>query len=258
MSNGFSDVALDARTFLPSFNSLFDVNYMIGNSNLVGKKSMANFCSLGEIYDRFYNKCRDLICGFENEFFEGECRPSIIEIKPITSDLDVSDKNRTELESVTVENFLDNRPDPVDNSESNPTENGLVEWPTYREDPYTAEFQKCVKISLTTGFMELKNDSIYLQQYNLVVDKGSYNLTNSKLLICVPFSALFDKFENHYSSIAYICLIFSIICLTFYLIIFCLVPDLRNLSGRNLASLCLSLIMVYFSFCDYTIRINSK
>ena len=64
----------------------------------------------------------------------------------------------------------------------------------------------------------------------------------------MPFSPLLDKFENHYSSVAYVCLVFSIICLTLYLILFCLVPDLRNLSGKNLSSLCVSLITVYCCF----------
>lgn len=40
----------------------------------------------------------------------------------------------------------------------------------------------------------------------------------------------------------------SIVFLLLHLLAFALVPELRNLSGKNLASLCLSLLVAYVSF----------
>lgn len=40
----------------------------------------------------------------------------------------------------------------------------------------------------------------------------------------------------------------SVVFLLLHLLAFALVPELRNLSGKNLASLCLSLLVAYVSF----------
>lgn len=235
---------------ISSFSTLFDVNYGTGNTNVVGKV-VSSLCPDQEtIYDPFFQRCRDLVCGFQQVFFGGECRVPITyeNVKP-TEDL-VNNSRKSEAELFPVEE--NGRTVLLNQTESDLNE--LVSPPLNQSDPaaaqqFTAEFRKCAKIGLTAGnYMELKNDSIYLPQYELIVDKGNYNLTDSQLLICVPFSPLLDKFENHYSSVAYVCLVFSIICLALYLVLFCLVPDLRNLSGKNLSSLCVSLIMVYCCF----------
>lgn len=239
MSDEFDGLDGRSHSVSQSFFALFDVNYSVSNTNLVGKKSLVNYCQEGSAYDYVFNKCRDLICGFDQEFFNGECILPI-DSKFVTS---ISDNKSEIVDIVTI--------DPIDATNQfnvSASENEQSINATSDHQQFTPEFKKCAKISLTSDFMELKNDSIYLQRYDQIVDKGNYNLTDNQLLICVPFSPLLDKFEDHYSSIAYICLIFSIICLTLYLIVFCLVPDLRNLSGRNLSSLCVSLIIVYFCF----------
>ena len=248
-------------THLAAFTALFDVNYVIGNTNVVGMKVL-NYCPDDMIYDSIFQRCRDVICGFNLKFFQGVCRSSPVTyeaVKPTENLVNVNNSKKTEPVVIPIEEsgsppinqtesdiLVGNEPisPPLDSREQ---ANQSDVQPASSQ--FSDEFMNCAKINLTSDtYMELKNSSIYIPQYKLILNKSNYNLTDSELLICLPFSHLIKKFEDHYALVAYVCLVFSIICLTLYLLLFCLVPDLRNLSGKNLSSLCTSLIIVYSCF----------
>ena len=79
------------------------------------------------------------------------------------------------------------------------------------------------------------------------------------MVICAPYilentssidhkNVGIGKFGEYMGIVTFVCLGISIICLVIHIFITLLLPELRNLSGKNLLSLCIALLGGYTSF----------
>ncbi|XP_054719373.1 G-protein coupled receptor Mth2-like [Uloborus diversus] len=97
------------------------------------------------------------------------------------------------------------------------------------------------------------NGTAFVEAYNKTYNESFYILRNGVLTICVPdfFEEDIDisrEYLDNLSILTQIGLGISMVCLLLHLVVFCLVSELRNLPGYNLASLCLSLLLGYVFF----------
>lgn len=113
--------------------------------------------------------------------------------------------------------------------------------------------RSCAMFPLQPGEYELfQNGTVRLEPYNLTLNESHYILNNGILSFCAPyinddFSEKY-KYKDYVDNSAYVTvagIIISMVSLLTHLIIFAIVPDLKNLPGCNLAALCASL------FCSY-------
>ncbi|KFM83538.1 G-protein coupled receptor Mth2, partial [Stegodyphus mimosarum] len=104
------------------------------------------------------------------------------------------------------------------------------------------------------------NGTIYVESYNKTYNESFYFLKDNTVTICVPDNPypntdyenenekeLENEYEyaNNLKYLSQIGLSISMVCLVLHLLVFVLVPALRNLPGYNLASLCFSLFICY-------------
>lgn len=216
-----------------AFSQLFDLNPDTGNE--VGRVKR---CRQSEIFDPFFQKCRAILCLPGQYYKEGEC------IAHITSTTSVKP-----FEIITG-NDLD---------ESSTVSSGL--GPSYEESKLPRNktkaeieveiFKTCPKIILESSeYGILSNGSIYIREYNLALSKTSYALqANDRIVICSPKATYYtDKFGAGWGYLTFVGALISVICIVAHLLASALVPELRNLSGRNLASLSVALFVIYSIF----------
>lgn len=155
------------------------------------------------------------------------------------------DKCRHILDEITVD-----RPfDPETNNSIGFEESRRLEY--YTPDNYTDYPEPCQKFLLDKSEYVLENTTIYIPMYNKYFRKGEYILRDDDSLeICSDDLGvkLIDKFSVYMGYATYAGLGISLIFLILHLVAFILVPELRNLSGKNLASLCVSLLFAYIAF----------
>lgn len=95
------------------------------------------------------------------------------------------------------------------------------------------------------------NNTIFIPAYDKYFLESEYLLNeDDSVEICVGTlgTRLVNKFGQYMGYVTAIGLGVSIIFLVLHLIAFSMVPDLQNLSGKNLASLCLTLLIANCSF----------
>lgn len=112
-------------------------------------------------------------------------------------------------------------------------------------------FTYCPKILLEPEvFVLLQNGSIYLPDEKVLLSPGHFSFYNrSHIFICSEFGKEeTDKFSPIHSSLSLIGSSISIFCLILHLITFMILPEMRNMPGKNLASLSLTLLLGYTSF----------
>jgi len=101
-------------------------------------------------------------------------------------------------------------------------------------------------------FLSEDNQTVTVPKYDRVYKKGMFRLTRSgKLLLCeddVPRQPPRSTYALVVGVITVLGLSLSIVFLVAHLCAVALVSELRNLSGMNLASLCLALLGAYISF----------
>ena len=139
------------------------------------------------------------------------------------------------------------------------------------------QFLDCPKFELQVGeFQIIKNNNkdvntvledpnneieeVYIKQYDKKLGKGQYSIKeNNKLVICAPYvlqntssidhkNVGIGKFGEYMGIVTFICLGISILCLVLHIIVTLILPELKNLSGKNLLSLCIALLGGYCSF----------
>lgn len=139
------------------------------------------------------------------------------------------------------------------------------------------EFINCTKINLDLNngtYISMENGSLYLQEYEKVLHFDEYLVINQNdsvihLAICSTWlqSAASDASSNDQSSLSgenvwslelfvrklqssltVIGLTVSVICLLLHLMAFSILPEMRNLSGKNLSSLAIYLLVGYTCF----------
>jgi hypothetical protein len=92
--------------------------------------------------------------------------------------------------------------------------------------------------------------SVFIPQYNITLKPHQYRITNdSGLVMCRPFDPqVTPKTDRWLWYITMTGISLSILCLVLHLSVFAMTPKLRNLSSMNLASLSVSLLVMYCSF----------
>lgn len=137
-----------------------------------------------------------------------------------------------------------------------PGTNDRKEKPT-NYDIITAEnttfeyVEPCSKFVLENGEFMLQNGTVYVPQYKKTFSDRDFVLReDGRVEICAGSLGikLVNKFGIYMGYVTYAGLGISIIFLVLHLTAFFLVSELRNLSGKNLASLCVSLLVAYTTF----------
>jgi len=93
--------------------------------------------------------------------------------------------------------------------------------------------------------------AVFIPVYNMTLQPEEYRIDNdSKLVMCMPdfMSGLVPEFAHVIGYITVTGVSLSILFLVLHLSVFAITPKLRNLSSMNLASLSISLLVLYCSF----------
>ncbi|XP_078373674.1 uncharacterized protein LOC144657238 [Oculina patagonica] len=123
--------------------------------------------------------------------------------------------------------------------------------------------ENCTAIAFNkTDFVQLSNGSIYLKPHNKIYNNKTYMIRDSKLLLCVNFSRNFSRTEKEGGKhtitktsallqlLSAIGCIVSMVSLVLLLMSYILFAELRNLTGKIIINLALSLLLyqsVFFS-----------
>uniref|UniRef100_T1IQX9 G-protein coupled receptors family 2 profile 2 domain-containing protein n=1 Tax=Strigamia maritima TaxID=126957 RepID=T1IQX9_STRMM len=249
------------------FTMLFDVNQITGD--VVGA---IKHCDESQIYDPFARRCRDVVCAKpEQSFRDGKCIPEFpdstqepledfntdIVVFPIDDDIFSEEYENSSWDDVITSTFQNENNTNNNNDVMLSFGGDVIHGDNNTDDNVTNEQLDldCEKFAYNeSDFTELENRSVYLKAYNRVVAPKDYQRNGNKLYICIKtvlgeeFSNYSHKFSAYLSVVSVIGLGISILCLIIHLICFLFVPDLQNLSGKNLASLCLSLLLAYTMF----------
>lgn len=215
-----------------SFALLFDFTDHSG-SNVVGSSST---CGPGEVYDVFFSKCRNVVCAKDNHVYKfGRCvnnsttttiPPSSTSTSTTTSSWEDLNSTSTEEPSITVTSKSSN------DSESTDKPQGLA----------------CEKFLLPSEEYEMSpNGTVVVEKYRRTYQAHEYELRDGGILVCIIQQET-GKFSLLMGYVSLACLGLSCLCLVLHLLAFLVVPELRNLSGKNLASLCLALLAAYTIF----------
>jgi hypothetical protein len=118
----------------------------------------------------------------------------------------------------------------------------------------TSSLDTCQKIRLEPHEYYIKDNdtmTVFISAYNMTMQPHEYKIDNeSRLIICLPeFEPEFEpEFDQGLGYITVIGVSLSILFLVLHLSVFGMTPKLRNLSSMNLASLSVSLLMMYSVF----------
>ena len=279
-----------------AFSLLFDFTDSSG-SNIVG---ISTQCSASEVWDPFFKKCRNVICGKNGqEYRHGRCIDivnndatpppssnvsSITTIEKVTTQKSTTESpvSITSTESVKDEyieivfpeepsdiknenNFSEDEADSPATNQPTQTEPSIdittqifedSEKETIEDLQDSFENKKeqkpstlnCNRILLPDDeFTKGPNGTIIVQKYSRTFLPNEYELHEGGILVCTTLAEE-EKFSNIMGYVTLAGLGISCICIMIHLIAFMFVPDLRNLSGRNLCSLCICLLFAYGSF----------
>ncbi|GFS78220.1 g-protein coupled receptor Mth2 [Nephila pilipes] len=229
----------------PNFLSfLWDINKGKG-------KDPIQLCENGEVYDPFFKKCRSLMClpGYmkRNKFCVFR-----------DASIDISGSNNTSI-------ALQPESEDIGNKESRNGTSGnrnsffqnvtsiSYNLPTLNGNNSTQDsniLQNCLLISLPDeDYIMLPNKTIYVPKYGKVYEPTSYYAADGSLSVCIPMISNSEtKFSPALAFVGTITLATSMICLFVHIIAFSIVPDLQNLSGKNLVSQCVALFCAYACF----------
>ena len=206
---------ISQREFLPNyfnptaFSILFDLTR---KSEAVGKIKP---CLAGQLYDPFFKICRDVLCP-----------------KPEAGKSCLAEE-KDDYYSPILPSYKD---DDVDNLN------------------YTMKFLACPKFLLAPEdfvFNDDSNKTIFISTYEKYFTENEFKVNDDGTVeICAGTlgQRLINKFGQYMGYITAVGLGVSIVFLVLHLLAFLVVPDLQNLSGKNLASLCVALLLANISF----------
>ena len=210
------------REFSPkAFAVLFDLT---GDSGEIGQERA---CPKKEqLYDPFFRQCRDVVCPQEGQNYRsGLC----ISVLPRDDD-DTSN----DAENIDKNNTLH-----ISNND------------LFGNESKSSHFMQCPKFLLeVTEYQSLDDETVYVLAYDRTFLKSDFFIrSDGRLEICTDEGVEFvDKFNPNMGYVTIAGLGVSIVFLVLHLTAFLLLPELRNLSGKNLASLCVSLLAAYCAF----------
>lgn len=207
---------ISQREFLPNyfnptaFSILFDLT---GQSGAVG---LIKPCGEDQLYDPFFKKCRDVLCP-----------------KPELGTSCIAQEDDDDYYSPILPSY--------ENEDGESWNASLV-------------FLSCPKFLLAPEDYEIKdetNKTIFVPTYDKYFTENEFKVNEDHSLeICAGTlgQRLVNKFGQYMGYVTVIGLGISILFLVLHLIAFLAVPDLQNLSGKNLASLCVALLIANSSF----------
>lgn len=114
-----------------------------------------------------------------------------------------------------------------------------------------ADISSCPKFTLNAEDFVVRNGTIFVPKYKRTFYKNEFTLRpDGTVDVCANTltKRLVDKFGVYMGYVTFTGLGVSIIFLILHLVAFVLVAELRNLSGKNLASFCFALLMAYCFF----------
>lgn len=233
-----------------SFALLLDINEKGGQE--VGKMRM---CESGEIFDPFYKKCRSLTClpGFVRRgrrcFIQNSVAvpdpPSSTDEPVISIHTEFSENNKS---NVTYEHTAEIPLPDLKNLSTGKTYN-ISELADINSNT-VGKLLNCLLISLVDeDYVMLPNRSIFVPKYNRLYEPTSYYASDGSILVCTHFPTDHEtKFLPILGYVTIVGLGISMFFLMLHFVAFCIVPDLQNLSGKNLVSQCVALFFAYFCF----------
>ena len=214
---GRSFSGLDGRSYFTpsSFAILLDINIMTDESSSVGKVTACQ--SSEQIYDPFIKECRSVFCNFKNfQLVDGKCVPNRDVIK--------------------LQGFETNKSDDL---------NEIA-------DKDEINFLHCPKMVITKEeYTVIDKDTIFVPTYERFFNQSEFKIEDGLAFICTHFlesEISMNRFSEKMGFLTIVGLGISITALIFHLFTFCLVSEIRNLSGQNLVSLSVSLIVAYSCF----------
>ncbi|KAI5721147.1 hypothetical protein M8J77_016905 [Diaphorina citri] len=203
-----------------SFAVLFDIS---GKGN-VGK--VRQNCEQDQIYDPFFQKCRNVY--IEAQQTKGEYFVNI-------PDNIISNATTIELPN---DIFHDSKVRPGEKQLSN----------------FTVK-ESCPKIVLQPHEYVIMADVLYIPKHQKTFNSNEFELKDNKTVeICLlnyqasELLGFRNKFSPYMGYITFIGLGLSIVFLLCHLVTFAMISELRNLSGKNLASFCVALLFGYLCF----------
>ncbi|KAL9971182.1 hypothetical protein ACROYT_G023674 [Oculina patagonica] len=237
LCNGFklndqdSGCEFDDYGTTPSLTILFDftstskyIVHVKDWKNDVFKNTEKEFsCQTDEVFDPFVGNCKKIVSTRSQATSHG----------PESNDTEIHRGIRTELDNTSDDDHLQGKHNESQNWNANCT---------------VIAFNK-------TDFVQLSNGSIYLKPHNKLYNNMTYMLRDSKLLLCVNFSRNFSRTEKEggkqtitktpallqlLSSIG--CFV-SMVSLVLLLITYIVFAELRNLTGKIIINLALSLLL---------------
>ncbi|KAL9971188.1 hypothetical protein ACROYT_G023681 [Oculina patagonica] len=235
LCNGFKLNDLDRCRFdedrsAPSLTILFDFSstskYTVQVQdwkNYVFKNTEKEFsCQTDEVFDPFAGNCKKIVSRLQTTNHGHE-----------SNDTEEHRGIRTGLNNVS------------DNVHLPSKHNERQNWNT-----------NCTVIAFNkTDFVQLSNGSIYLKPHKKIYNNMTYVIRDSKLLLCVNFSRNFSRTEKkggkHYITktpallqlLSAIGCIVSMVSLVLLLMTYILFAELRNLTGKIIINLALSLLL---------------
>ncbi|XP_068220865.1 adhesion G protein-coupled receptor E3-like [Palaemon carinicauda] len=111
-----------------------------------------------------------------------------------------------------------------------------------------AKFLPCEKFFLPNEeYVLAENGTVEVEKYKRTYEANEYELSEGGILVCI-IQMETEKFSRVMGWVTLGGLGLSCVCLMLHLIAFLVVPELRNLSGKNLSSLCLVLLGAFSTF----------
>ncbi|MPC53476.1 G-protein coupled receptor Mth2 [Portunus trituberculatus] len=232
-----------------AFALLFD--YSDNGGNVVGSA-----CGNGEVFDPFFKKCRNVVCGKAGHQYRfGRC---VYAGEGTTAATTAPPSNTTEEENTSQkEEYVDggNSTTPVPGGEeetaTSPPTASSPAGPEVASPPLLtnkSQSLSCERFLLPADEYAMSdNGTVVVEKYGRTYLPHEYERREGGILVCIIQPEV-SKFSRLMGWVTLAGLGLSCVCLLLHLVAFLLVPDLRNLSGKNLASLCLVLLAAYATF----------
>ncbi|XP_067133921.1 G-protein coupled receptor Mth2-like [Centruroides vittatus] len=133
---------------------------------------------------------------------------------------------------------------------------------------FSEQFLSCLKTLIELEhFQILENETVYIPNYSFLSHRGLYSpadyyLTENGVYVCFPQIFIEEHKEDCYmQEILQIYTVvgfsLSVVCLFLHFVAFLFVPDMRNLPGKNIASLALSMFVANLIFMLGRIKFTS-
>ncbi|XP_076047388.1 uncharacterized protein LOC143028920 [Oratosquilla oratoria] len=226
----------DESLFNPlPFIALFDFEDL-SDGNLVGSS-----CEAHQMWDPFSKRCRNICMSSHLKYRNGRC---VSEARVPGSLMESSVSPKVLLSPTTPTNN-----DTAEALFSSATSTNLF------ESSRITMMNDCPRLYLLEDELEKeKNGSIFVPKYQKTFEKDQYETDpngGGGIIVCAPEQLLLQqrgKFPFVMAWVTLICLGASCLCLALHLIAFIFIPSPKNLSEKNLASLCFALLAAYVTF----------